>query len=180
MLGVVRSHPSSILKITHPFRKTWSLQINTKVRMKVELTIASYNFFGGLIFTLLSLFLPFPLHLSHPMVSLFLVFLSLSSTTSKAPAIKPLDAICFHTTLVRCTRPCSACNCMTGHGQFVLQRPSINSIQKAFLAGGTQPSSHWPLPLLSSPSYLWSCSDKNYKKSHIWTTAHQWLLMLKE
>lgn len=45
MLGVVRSHPSSILKITHPFRKTWSLQINTKVRMKVELTIASYNFF---------------------------------------------------------------------------------------------------------------------------------------
>lgn len=54
---------------------------------------------------------------------------------------------------------------MTGHGQFVLQRPSINSIQKAFLAGGTQPSSHWPLPLLSSPSYLWSYSDKNlYKK----------------
>lgn len=65
--------------------------------------------------------------------------------TSKAPAVKLLDTICFHSTLVPCSRPCCACDCMTGQGQFVLPRPSINSVQKAFPAGGTQPGGHWPL-----------------------------------
>lgn len=143
--------------------------------MKWELTTANQEIFLWPHFSsLFSLFSP------HPSFSPFPIFLSLSSMTSKAPAMKPLDTICFHSTLVLCIRPCCAFNCMTGQGQFVSPRPSINSVQKPFPAGGTQPSSHWPRPLLSTRSYLCSCNDRNiHRQSHIWTTASHLQLMLQ-
>lgn len=148
--------------------------------MKGESTIANHDilFVVSFFFFIFCFFLSYftlPIQLSS-----FPIFLPSSSMTSKASAIKLLDTICFHSTLVLCTRPCSACDCMTGQGRFILLRPSINSIQKAFPAGGTQPSSRWPLPLLSTLPHLQSCSDGNTpRQSHIWTTAGHWLLMLQ-